>query len=290
MRIMQSRICYTLVVGVGLLASFGSAQTLDHKPAAPDYRQQHRPQGFTDYALGKINQDNRDYGSDLQSSRASLVVFSMDDAYFWSNCVSLGLLITVTGCYLLQLRSSDKKEIIAATLVSQMWNGRVSDKIEIDRRTAAYNALADQHNEIVEKTLSEKQTFKTKRTSGNQKDHADSNKPTTVGPEEVDAPVSPAEVTPKPAEAMAARMDDVPELPAAPPPAVEAQDRNAFVAQPANPPRDDLAGDDPFALRQEAIRLRAQVVALKNRETNLLVRLNAAEEYKKQREPNKVSH
>jgi hypothetical protein len=282
---MQSRIRYTLVVGVGLLAPIGSAQTLDHKPPTPDRRQQHRQQGFTDYALGKINEDNRDYGSDLQSARASLVAFTMDDAYFWSNCVSLGLLVTVTGCYLLQLRSSDKKEVIAATLVSQMWNGRVSDKIELDRLTAAYNALIDQHNEMVEKTLSEKQTFKTMHVSGNQKDHAGSKRLVIVKREEIDAPDSPAEVTAKPAEATAARMEDVPELPAAPARAVEAQDRNAA----ANSSRDDLA-DDPLALRQEAIRLRAQVDALKNRETNLLVRLNAAEEYKKQRETNKVSH
>jgi hypothetical protein len=53
---------------------------------------------------------------------------------------------------------------------------------------------------------------------------------------------------------------------------------------PAVSPRIDDLADDPMNLKQETIRLRSQVQALKNRETNLLVRLNTAEEYKKQRE------
>jgi hypothetical protein len=63
------------------------------------------------------------------------------------------LLIGVTGFFFLHLRSADKKERIAATLIAQMWNGRVSDKIEIERRTERYNALADEHNRLVEKSL-----------------------------------------------------------------------------------------------------------------------------------------
>ncbi len=34
-----------------------------------------------------------------------------------------------------------------------MWNGRVSDKIEIERRTAEYNALVERHDSVVEKSL-----------------------------------------------------------------------------------------------------------------------------------------
>jgi hypothetical protein len=265
-----------------MLASTGTAQTLDHKPATPDGRQNHRPQGFADYALGKINQDNRDYGNEFQSARNLLVAYTVDDAYFWSNCVSMGLLIVVTGCYLLQIRSSDKKEEIAATLIAQMWNGRVSDKIEIDKRTAAYNALVDQHNEMVEKTLSEKTTFRSKRTAGNSKDEADSTLPASVGREEETTTDSPAEIPSQLVELIANRKENVPEGPVAPAPVVEAQGRNAVHR--ATPPRVDEIAGDPLALRQETIRLRAQVDALKNRETNLLVRLNAAEEYKRQQD------
>ena len=270
MRTMRSPMRYTFVLGLGLLASAATAQSLGRAPAATDQHRTKRPQGFTDYALGKINSDNHDYGSDLQSARGSLTANTVDDAYFWSNCVTLGLLLAVTGCYLLQLRSSDKKEQIVATLIAQMWNSRVSDKIEIDKRTAAYNGLVDQHNEMVEKTLSVMPA-----TRPNKREQSDSELQAAVARKETAAPDAPAAISSQPMEASAARQEDVGTAATA----VEAPESNA--AQKTTPHIDEIAGDS-LALKQEVIRLRAQVGALQNRETNLLVRLNAAEEYKKQ--------
>jgi hypothetical protein len=271
MKTMQSQIRYTLVLGVGLLASIGSAQTLNRKPST-----EHRPQGFTDYALGKINPDNKDYGGDLQSARASLVGYTVDDIYFWSNCVSFGLLTLVTGCFLLQIRASDKKEEIAATLIAQMWNGRVSDKVELDKRTTAYNALIDQHNEMVEKTLSERMSLKSKRVSDSKKTPTDISDTDSEKPE-MQVPMA-GETNPS-MEEVALQSESVPEIPS-----VVIQGPDITSENPAISPRIDDLADDPMNLKQETIRLRSQVQALKNRETNLLVRLNTAEEYKKQRE------
>src|ERR1700738_4124740 len=54
---------------------------------------------------------------------------------------------------ILELRSSEKKEVISATLMTQLWNGRVSDLAEIDRRTNQYNALVERNNLEVERSL-----------------------------------------------------------------------------------------------------------------------------------------
>ena len=281
----QLKYVFSVFLGAGLLTSVATAQSLGRAPSTSDHPATKRPQGFTDYALGKINSDNHNYGSELESARDGLIINTVDDLYFWSNCVTMGLLIAVTGCYLLQLRSSDKKEQIAATLIAQMWNGRVSDKIEIDKRTATYNALVDQHNEMVEKTLGDKPGSRAKRAADSTNDQAGSNRPGPGAQGEKARANVPAKISAPPSEAIAERKEDVPDQQVTP--ATEAVDQND--AEKSVHPRIDEISSDSFALKQEVIRLRAQVGAFKNRENNLLVRLNAAEEYKKQQEGNTVS-
>lgn len=113
----------------------------------------HMWQGFTDYALGKINPNDTDYGAALNAARGATVKHTLDELYFWSNVVALILLSGVTAVFLFHLRAADKKEIVAATLIAQLWNGRLSDRIEIERRTEQYNSLVDEHNTAVEREL-----------------------------------------------------------------------------------------------------------------------------------------
>jgi hypothetical protein len=63
------------------------------------------------------------------------------------------LLAAITLIRFLELRSAEKKEVICATLMTQLWNGRVSDLAEIDRRTNQYNALVERNNLEVERRL-----------------------------------------------------------------------------------------------------------------------------------------
>lgn len=118
---------------------------------------QRQSQGFFDYALGKINPSNTDYGASMASSRDSIVNHTVDDLYFWSNVITLGLLSCAAGIIYFEWRSAAKKEIIAATIISELWNGRVSDRIEIMRRTQQFNQLVELHNAEVERALMEKQ-------------------------------------------------------------------------------------------------------------------------------------
>ena len=130
--------------------AFGQANA----QTAPSPRpQQPRQQGFFDYALGKVNPNGKDYGDSMQSGRDAVVQHSVDDLYFWSNVVTLLLLTGACATVLLQWRSADKKEVVAAALITELWNGRVSDRMEIDRRTEQFNALVQSHNAEVERAL-----------------------------------------------------------------------------------------------------------------------------------------
>ena len=79
---------------------------------------------------------------------------TIDDLYFWSNAVTLGLLVCAAGITYFEWRSAAKKEIVAATIIAELWNGRVSDKIEIVRRTEQFNQLVELQNQETERLLS----------------------------------------------------------------------------------------------------------------------------------------
>lgn len=153
------RICIWLLL-VGLMSgrridAFG--QTSDQPRAAP-IRWAQKPQGFFDYALGRINPQEKDYGAAIETRRGVVVEHTIDDLYFWSNVLTLFLLCGLAAVVLLQWRAADKREVIAASLIAQLWNGRVSDRIEIERRTEQFNRLVETHNAEVERALSQAAT------------------------------------------------------------------------------------------------------------------------------------
>ena len=155
---MRSRVIIGLVVIIVMLGclyghSFG--QTPKQQSSATTQPAPKR-QGFFNYAVGKVNPQGRDYGATIESGRSAIVDNSVDDLYFWSNVVTLTLLCGLVAIVLLQWRAADKREVIAASLIAQLWNGRVSDRIEIERRTEQYNRLVETHNAEAERTLVQK--------------------------------------------------------------------------------------------------------------------------------------
>ena len=113
-------------------------------------------QGFLDYALGKVNPHDTDYGSKMASARNAVVGYTIDDLYFWSNVVTLLLLCGLVAIVLFQWRAMNKRDLIAASLIAQLWNGRISDRVEIERRTEQFNQLVEAHNGEAEAALSRK--------------------------------------------------------------------------------------------------------------------------------------
>ncbi len=139
------------------IAVNSTAQSQARSPAAPQHPPR-KPQGFFDYALGKVNPNGNDYGASLQARRDDIVDHSVDDLYFWSNVATLLLLCGTSSVVFLQWRSAEKKEVIAASLIAELWNGRVSDRVELETRTGQFNRLVATHNAEVEKSLSTKET------------------------------------------------------------------------------------------------------------------------------------
>ena len=145
--------------------SFG--QTLNQP--TPSQRPLRKPEGFFDFILGKINPNGVDYGTRMQSGRDAVVANTVDDLYFWSNTITLLLLTGAVSIVLLQWRSEAKREVITAALIAELWNGRVSDGIELNRRTEQFNQLVAAHNGEVEKALAikQQQAGSEKQASGN---------------------------------------------------------------------------------------------------------------------------
>jgi hypothetical protein len=133
------------------VAPLSSGQTLD--PSAPPPHSPHKQEGFFDFVLGKINPSGNDYGARMQSGRNAVVANTVDDLYFWSNVMTLLLLTGSVAVILLQWKSEGKREVITAAIIAELWNGRVSDAIELDRRTEQFNQLVATHNAEVEKAL-----------------------------------------------------------------------------------------------------------------------------------------
>jgi hypothetical protein len=163
----MTRLAMTLSAALIALAPNSFGQALNRTTPL----QQHsasKPGGFFDFVLGKINPNGNDYGARMQSARDAVVTSTVDDLYFWSNAVTLFLLTGSAVVILLQWRSEAKREVITAGLIAELWNGRVSDRIELNRRTEQFNQLVATHNAEVEKALALKQHAGTeKQTSGN---------------------------------------------------------------------------------------------------------------------------
>ena len=198
-------------------------------------------QGFIDYALGKINPSNTDYGAAMAEGRSELVGHTIDDLYFWSNAVTLGLLVCAAGIIYFEWHSAAKKEIIASTIIAELWNGRVSDRIEIVRRTEQFNQLVEQHNAEVERALMAKQ----------QPNHA-AEPETTDLKDTVQALARTASVSNEDAAGTSSDAHDT---------------------SPADPP---VAGNRAMSVQQQVQFLKNSLEATRNSERNLRERLNQA--------------
>lgn len=197
---MKSRGIWICLLLAGLMSgrcSDAFSQASGQPKPAPT-RSAQRPQGFFDYALGKINPQEKDYGAAIEAHRSGAVEHTIDDLYFWSNVLTLLLLCGTATIVLLQWRSADKREVIAASLIAQLWNGRVSDRIEIERRSEQFNRLVETHNAEVERALSqapataEKKDQEAGKLSRSVRNLAETHRPSS--PEAPAAEPAPAEV------------------------------------------------------------------------------------------------
>jgi hypothetical protein len=235
MKRLGTLLVYTvLVLGPAFIYGQDHASTPNAQPT-----KSHKAQGFADYALGKVNPNDTDYGASLDAARGTTVTHTIDDLYFWSNVVALILLTGVTTVFLFHLRAADKKEIIAATLIAQLWNGRVSDRTEIERRTEQFNNLVDEHNAVVEREF-------------------------TTNASEADRETSPAVNLNRTAG----------EIAGPPRPENRSAPRTSFEPVPTGAIETAATGNEVVRLQQDNLLLEHRVEAMRNTEQNLKERLN----------------
>ena len=161
--IRSSKLLLALVFGVALSPVSLQAQApAQSQPAASKPKQS---AGFVGYALDQFNPNDRDYVRAMAEVSGWLNRHTFEDVSFWSNVVSLIALRGVSVLCLLQSRSSAMKDGIVSTLIAQMWNGRVSDKQEIEKRTAGYNTIVGEHNLLAEQALRTRPSVRTQSTA-----------------------------------------------------------------------------------------------------------------------------
>ena len=82
-----------LIVLASAPSSWPQAARSRYDPAANERPSKPRA-GFVDFTLKKINSSDKDYGQMISAGRNLLLAETIENGYFWSNVVSLGLL----GC------------------------------------------------------------------------------------------------------------------------------------------------------------------------------------------------
>ena len=269
---------FALFLTAVLAPAISPAQALPDRAAPASAARPHAPSGFIAYTLGKLNPQDRDYGSSLARFQSEVAARTIDDLYFWSNCVSLTLLAGVTGLFLLQLRAAEKQERICSELIAQLWNGRVSDGVEIERRTATHNQLVDKHNALLEQAAATDTTVRFRKPAG----EGEFRETPRVEMSPVKEPASSAISNENSVRVVAEPTAVVPE-PAVPAAAESAAEpATAAIPEieivPAKSPQEP-ARERELSPDQETRRLRAQVEALTNVEKNLKKRLNDQQEY-----------
>jgi hypothetical protein len=81
-----------------------------------------RREGFADFTLKRINSRNEDYGQCISDGRELLISETLENGYFWSNAVSLGLLGLFFAVIVYQRRLRVRRELMNVQVLCQMEN------------------------------------------------------------------------------------------------------------------------------------------------------------------------
>lgn len=89
-------------------------------------------QSFVDFALKRINSSDKDYGQYLDENRKLLLTESIENGYFWSNLVSLGLLGCLFVVIVYQQKRHTRGEWMAADALGQLEHGLARAKGQVE--------------------------------------------------------------------------------------------------------------------------------------------------------------
>jgi hypothetical protein len=98
--------------------SWPQAAKSRYDPAANERRSKERA-GFVDFTLKRINPSDKDYGEMIAAGRNLLLAETIENGYFWSNVVSLGLLGCLFILVVYQQKHLNRAEWKSAEIVAQ---------------------------------------------------------------------------------------------------------------------------------------------------------------------------
>ncbi|HZQ17892.1 MAG TPA: hypothetical protein VFA90_04155 [Terriglobales bacterium] len=142
-----------------LLAYFGAGQLLwsqsGHSGYDPAPRQaSHSRIGFLDFTLKRINPSEYDYGQAIATARDRLRRETIENSYFWSNLVALGLLGAMFFVVSYQHRRLTRATWNSAEVVAQYEHALERANAEIENRSRRNQDLANALTKLKEAVVS----------------------------------------------------------------------------------------------------------------------------------------
>ncbi len=93
----------------------------DHGGTVPN-KPRKQSEGLVEYTLKRVNPSDKNYGQAVDQGRAILVAETIDNGYFWSNVVTLGLLLGFFFVIVFQHKLLKRRAVIAAEALCQYQN------------------------------------------------------------------------------------------------------------------------------------------------------------------------
>ena len=133
---MDVRSITSAVLAVFLTASlspscWGQSTRSTYDPAA-NGRPSKARQSFADFTLKRINPSDKDYGKFLDENRKLLLTETIENGYFWSNLVSLGLLGCLFIVIVYQQKRQTRGEWMAAVALAQLEHSLARAKGQVE--------------------------------------------------------------------------------------------------------------------------------------------------------------
>jgi hypothetical protein len=110
-------------------------------------------QGFVDLTLKRINPSDRDYGQRVGENRKLLLTESIENGYFWSNLVSLGLLGCLFIIALYQQKRHTRSEWMAADALGQLGHALARAKGQVEKANKRNQGFMESLSALKESAL-----------------------------------------------------------------------------------------------------------------------------------------
>lgn len=138
-----SRIVSTCVLLTAACVGVMQAQRSAYDPATQSAPAE-PVEGFVDYTLKRINPSDKDYGECLDQGRKLILRESIQNAFFWSNLVTLSLLGCLFIIVVYQHRQRVRREWTIAEILQQYEHALLRANAQVDDATKRNGELSEE--------------------------------------------------------------------------------------------------------------------------------------------------